>query len=85
MSEATTSAAAASSSSSVGCTSLDRYLCAFVSNVPTQDKCIELLNGISYNYEIATYYERILVSGWVSKAVSVVVAVLVLLCLLFAI
>ena len=41
---------------------LSRFLCAMVSNVPTQDKALELLNGINYNYEIASYYERVLVS-----------------------
>ncbi len=41
---------------------LNEHLCALVSNVQTQERCLELLNGISYNYDVATYYGRILVS-----------------------
>ena len=40
---------------------LNSLLCALVSNVQTQDKCLELLNGITYNYKTASYYDRILV------------------------
>ncbi len=43
---------------------LNEHLCALVSNVQTQERCLELLNGISYNYDVATYYGRILVSRW---------------------
>ena len=49
---------------------LKKYLCAIVSNVQTQDRCLELLNGISYNYEIATYYERVLVRPFACSGVA---------------
>lgn len=40
---------------------LDGFSCAIVKNIHVKDTCLELLNGISYNYELAERFDRVVV------------------------
>jgi hypothetical protein len=42
---------------------LSRFACAIVTNVRSEGECIELLNSITWNYEAASGYGRVLVSA----------------------